>query len=1188
MTRLRAVAFFGVISAVIFSLRDAAAFQPTTQVAVASRAQAELASVVTLDETANALRFTVRGQNIDVGISSKQAYRAVVRWPQFFRAGAIGPDAFPDPITGLFVFHEHEAPLLREVIGQVTPELEIVDHATSAPFEQRRGPSEWRSIDFATRMLAFWRTWNPAAVGPDEREQSLAFVLGYFAHTTTDGFSREWSNHFIGEAWNIRAGADFGVFGELTEEFQRIAIETLIDRRLPPDLLHSSVPAADFALLDIRAPVRFLSDFYRSDVPNPIAFGQREGSLQQYLNYYRHLDRFQGSIVYNYLNAQAEITDKIEELTDFGPVFDYIELTVSLPPLEALIKSGNWASDMAGDLNNWVLQSGGGPVGQFIAEKVANCTVAAEPGQAPGDALLTILNYITEFRTRLASFDHRAESARTNWMRLAECTAQNLAWIERGNFDPATMTNRDACAAMADAPSFEAGNVQGLFVGSVGAGYEQRLRDAFRGADDNLDGAITPNEFYEPLNRHRSFPQNVRRMISYLTTAGLTITEIDDALLSEDLRDNFHAMCENARTEVGSVCLNEALRPLFVAFESAKCAVDVAQCVTNGIASCLTGLCESACSGPNCGGFCRLGNSACHDACDGEFCPPRPPCPPDCVTLPCPFNPFESCTFCNPIPIDLCPPKPPCPTDVFEKFGICGAACDFLLGGDPQCAENIVKTTYNCTLEAFGCGLDILNEQFSTKNYSEKILQPVREFCDQVEPLLEQWQPLKTPAGRVAFIEGELGVPINNINATINFWLGIYDLVVGFSRQVPPEYLVAFAFFGEDTRAGGVQYIQAARAAIGQRLAQVATMPPGQPRTDREDALRRLVQVVDALEARVALPAHTPRTIGDIFRLNVVPDIIAFAPSAIRIRSDIGLNFSSTFDPFFNAVHAAKLGPLTGRADVEALFDAQGVEKLLLPWLQQGGLYSAHCIDAEPSSPFCDVTPSLHNPNCLDCADAELASDPARAGWVMGRGITPFNRRDPVPPAVDHVLTNLPFAANENAYQRLYTRLFRVPDSRPRFGGFEDPTRPWTSGRGGITLGPDARDGAFSLQLDNCNGRMQIDSPAFRTTEWGQIGDLFQLDVLMPPGPPGRWNGGIEIYVDIPEAGLLMAFAGRQEMADLPLGVWSTATFAIPLPVQQAFLEDHPNARLHIIFDPPCQGALRVDNLRFAGNLRSR
>jgi hypothetical protein len=1160
----------------------ATAFQPTTQVAVASRAQSQLASVITLDDSANTLRFTVRGENIDVGISAKAAYRAVVRWPQFFRAGAIGPDAFPDPITGLFVFHENEAPLLRQVIGLATPELELTDHATSAAFEQRRGPSEWRSIDFATRLLAFWKTWSPVVVGPDEREQALAFIMGYFAHTSTDGFSREWSNHFIGGAWNLRAGADFTILNQLTEELQRLAVETMIDRKLPADLLHGSVAASDFALLDIRAPAQFLSDFFRAEVPNPIPFGQREGSIQDYLNFYRHLDRFQGSVVYNYLNAQAEITDKIESFTDYVPAFNYIESTLSLGPLETLIRSGNWAGDMAGDLNNWIIDTGGGPIGEFVAEKIANCTVVAEPGQSPVDALLTILNYITEFHGRLASFDRKAEAARRNWTRLAECTAQNLAWIERGNFDPATLTNRDACAIMADAPSFADGNPQGLFVGSAGAVYEQRLRNAFRGADDDLDGTVSPNEFYEPLNRHRSFPQNVRRMISYLTTAGLTIPEIDDALLSEDLRDNFRAMCANARSQVGSVCLNEFLRPLFVTFETAKCAVEVTQCVTNGIASCLTGLCKSACAAPGCSELCDLGRNACRDACDGKFCLPKPPCP--CVPTPCPELPPICCI--DP-PEELCPPKPPCLPDIVPDFGLCTSACDFLLGGDPRCAESIVKETFNCTLEAFGCGVDILAEQFSTKNYSEKLLQPVRQFCDQVEPMLELWQPLKTPEGRVAFIEGRLGVPLRDINDNINLWLGIYDQIIAFSRQLPPEYLVFIAFLREDIQGGGVQYIQSLRAAIGQRLAQAAQLT-GQPRLDREDALRRLVQVVDALEARVIPPAHTPRTIADIFRLNVVPDVLQFAPSAIRIRSDIGLDFATTFDPFFNAVHGAKIAPLTGRSDVEALFDARGVDKQLLPWLQTANLYSAHCSADGPLSMFCDVTPSLHDPNCIDCPDADLLPDPARANWVAGRGITPFNRRDPVPPALDHILTNLPYAATETAYQRLYTKIFRIPDGRPRLSGFEDPARPWTSGRGGIILSPDAKDGAFSLEIDNCNGRMQLDSPLFRTTEWGQVGDRFELDVLMPPPPPQSWQGRIEIYVDIPDAGMNGAFAGAQEMRDLPLGVWSTARFAIPAAVQQAFLEDHPNARIHIVFDPPCEGRMRVDNLRFAGNLRSR
>jgi hypothetical protein len=1192
---------------------DAHAFQPTTKVAIANQAQSELLPAITADSTPNTLGFTVNNQTLSVIVGAcgsacpdaKQAYQAVVKWPLFYKAGAVGADAFPDPITGVFVGDDNQSALMQNIVRAATtmngvPQVNPTNHAVTVPFELRRGISEWRSIDFAMSLLEFWKNGTYPG-GPDEREQALAFVMGYFVHAVADGFSHSWSNQLTGAPWDLQNGSGIpgrGLFGPVTEEFQRFAIETFVDRKLPASLTDAPGPTGRFAALQLQAPVRFLDAYYSAEVANPVAFGSLDGELVDFLRYYQHLDRFNGGMAYNFFNGQVTITDKLEDFADFGPVFAQVEQIINMGPIEAALRQANWASDMAGDLNSWVVHTAFGNVGEWILTEVANCSVTAEPGQAPFDATLTILDFLTRYRERLAAHQNKAEIAKLNWLRLSECTAQNLAWMDRGDFDPATAQFRDACSVLADAPFVEDGNPQGLFRGDVSTlnPYLPRLRNAFRGADDNLDGQITPNEFFEPLNRHRSIPSNIRRAASYLTTAGLTLPDLDDALLTEDLRDNFHAMCANVRTGTAEVCLTEALRGFYNIFQQTRCDFELAQCAAEKVPECLSGICKSTlCVDsliPGCEGICDAGGAVCRSGCESALCVPEF-CTPDCfcpLPVPCPTlsDPFRICCPTGELCVfpEFCTPSG-CPEILLDG---CYGICDFLSGGDPSCVPDLL----GCTAEHFGCTTEIIADQFRL-DYADDILDPIRDLCDAVEPALEQWQQLKTPAGRLAFLDQELNppFPIAAINGGVNTVLNFYDAFIAASRNFPPEYLVDLAFLAEDFQTGGPFYIQSFRAAIGARQAQVDAQPPSPQRAQQQVALMCLLNVVDAVEAGNLPPLGVALCAVQVVPLGVMPDVPAFGPTDIVLLSDVGLDLPNTFDPFFNARHAARIAPLVQRSDIDGLFDAQGVGTQLLPWAPNpsvAGLFSAHCLAPGANSLFCDVIASFNDPNCIGCPEALRAPDPARNDWVPGRGLVVWNQRTPDTGSVpENVLTNFPMATSNAAFTNLYTRIFRVPDKQPRWTSMEDPSRPWVpaAGSGGIVLDPNAVDGAFSIGFEACPGLTRIVGPAFRTTEFWEIGTQISLRVFVPP-PAGRANAGrVTLFLSVPGAGINFRMVDAVSLDSRNGTGWTTVTFNVPGFMQTALLADSNGASfaIDVLATPPCQDEIRVDDLRFTGTL---
>jgi hypothetical protein len=112
----------------VVSLPTAEAFKPSTHVAVANEAIEHIDLVLNPGDTT--LRFQIGYEILDINVQVTEAYEAVSNNPEFFRAGAIGPDGFPDPVSGQTWGHT----------DQVKGLFDIIESSNGAIIPTRRGP----------------------------------------------------------------------------------------------------------------------------------------------------------------------------------------------------------------------------------------------------------------------------------------------------------------------------------------------------------------------------------------------------------------------------------------------------------------------------------------------------------------------------------------------------------------------------------------------------------------------------------------------------------------------------------------------------------------------------------------------------------------------------------------------------------------------------------------------------------------------------------------------------------------------------------------------------------------------------------------------------------------------------------------------------------------------------------------
>lgn len=1185
--------------------RDVGAFKVTTHAATANDALDQLGQFITTDPNVpDTLVFRVKGKTLNVPVSAKDAYLAIIAHDDFFRAGVVGPDAFPDLITGQYWQHGNQnvdaQALVRSATGgQVSP----TNHPTPDFSSTRVGSSEFRSIDFAMALLAYAKSGDYAFQDTVEQDQVLAFVMGYFAHGVGDSFAHTWVNELAGGAWEF--GSGFGVAGPFTEELKHVAIEGLVDSRVPGYLQNADGSLrGEYDRMLIRAPIRFLDAFFSMEIPGHQPHGNKGSSdYEEFLKYYTHIDRFHGSAIYNYWNLQVEAAKALKNFSGMAPLVDFAEDWQPGPFVNTLIDIVDFPEQVINEVESWI----GGDFIPFVTGGFLSCELTMG-GTSGLDNLRDAWVYLGTFDQRIARYEERAKIARLNWLRLSECTAQNMIRIDGALWDPEhPELNRDACSELADRPwQDEAGSnpdAPGLFRGSLrpeegddSQEFLDDLKSYFRGSDDDGDDLLSEEEFIEPKNGHRRIGSNVKRMKSYLMGFGFTLDDLEDVIFTDSTEQSVTRTCNLVQSPAEHRCLNYNLAPIALPTRTAICLAEEAVCVAGKAADCLSGIClTAACAalppelcldipfgigevcvdlfGDTCIDLCEMTGQACHAA----------------VNSTC--NAFR---FCDPFDILGC----------FDGLadgckGILRPVCDFIAGGDPNCVPGL----FNCVAEGIDCNVNVLTETIVGEGWAEQILSPFIELCDAYDQAKALFERFDTVQERIAFAESH-GVPVTRINELVSIYDRIGDKFAGY----PPEYFVNVMFLPEDLQQDP-EYLADYLDALEQFEEQNSALAPGSEKEARDGAAEKLRSWADAVQGLgEGIPLSNPNLdpaldaakrdlleFEQIVGSLVIPTVAG--PTAQRILGDVGSDMPTTFNPFFNAVQGIKLIPISDQTDVDNLFDQEGLQaaKAFLPWGTQGvGKFSPNCTDPNLTNLYCDVLISFDDPNCFGaegegCADSE--PDPNRNNWINGRGLVAWNKYSPTNPAASNVLTAFPLASSQAAYDSLYVRVFDVPGRLPGFMGFEDEDKPWT------TTGPasieendgGASEGQRSLQVTGC-GYTPIHSPLFNTAELGVVGTKLAIDVLLPmqQGNP-HWFGDVQAYVHIPAANVYNAPLGTKALTGLTKGSWRTIEFDIPSNVRSALLGDYPDAQLRLAVNlGECVAPFRIDNVRFTGDIEYR
>ena len=412
------------------ALGSVSAFKVSTHVAVANKALDDIQK--SFDESSGTNRVTFHG--IDLDVSYDRAYNAILQYPEYFRMGTTGPDAFPDMVGGQAILHTNNG-----VLNEDFPTK------TSTKYEHRYRPSTYRSIDFAMKLL------DMAYERGDDKE--LSFALGFVGHCVGDGFMHTWINEQVEGSFDYFHGDGF--LGGLTEEVKHVAVEGFIDARLPHVLTstNSVRPSgkSDYNRMDLNAPYDLLDEFfntymnegysesidqiYESIVSGELVIegdnmaghpdfpGYTRWVAEKIYNERRDLSRMNGEFVggklYEYFDFQLNILESIENgtssfrqsLSNLGEMrpFSYKAMEYVLD------KSGfGWAKSAIDDI-----------MAKFNANE-------------------SQFNYLSEIDDNYDDMKEKIKAYRRNWMVMSKCVMENaVKGHAEGNVDNCLEVNND-------------------------------------------------------------------------------------------------------------------------------------------------------------------------------------------------------------------------------------------------------------------------------------------------------------------------------------------------------------------------------------------------------------------------------------------------------------------------------------------------------------------------------------------------------------------------------------------------------------------------------------------------------------------------------------------------------------------------------------------------------------------------
>ncbi len=318
--------------------------------------------------------YTLRFRGLDLKISVKDGYDAILANPDFFRAGSLGPDAFPDMITGQMDEHSNRGLAAK---GN--------DHRTTdVTYDLRENSKQYRSIDYGMRLLVQARNSGSS--------QNIAFALGYLGHVSGDGFMHAWVNEQAKGAWSYTDGQ--GLFGPLSEEIKHVASEGLVDQSMPDKLLttHPRVDdKIDYSRVKTAAPYDLLDHLYSEELP-------RSGGEPV------------GGDIYKYFSFQKTAMNDIEAGTNAS-----LNVLASVAGGPGSPSAVSWVMGRIPGMDALRYITGYNP-----AEKIAQMFFDDNPLFNPATW------YLDQVKDNMHNLNASVDVYRRNWVVMSHCTADNL------------------------------------------------------------------------------------------------------------------------------------------------------------------------------------------------------------------------------------------------------------------------------------------------------------------------------------------------------------------------------------------------------------------------------------------------------------------------------------------------------------------------------------------------------------------------------------------------------------------------------------------------------------------------------------------------------------------------------------------------------------------------------------------
>ena len=375
----------------------------------------------------NRLLVNANGDWIPLPFTYAFGLEVIQEYPDYYAAGLVGPDAFPDMITGQMMMHGDYSAQIRALHEALNEDAKYSDakNDRGLPIQDRPRPSQLRAIDFAMLLIedvfgnakastsgnipwcsadsasASYSEDDMAPVGdftPDSEDSQIyvmkgdapenmnigsqmslytdgtlvdidldvdldwqdaadrhnalsepiptysnlgavsydggsnqrmkiAFALGYLGHGIGDSFAHDYVNRLAGGAFAITEGE--GAFGPLTQELKHIAIEGVVDWKLPAHLKYDNGRLPEGYRL--RAPLKALDDFYRDRFkdgvrgnPNPPP-GRTNGEVGEYLKHYKDVDTRLGGPVYTYFDANRNAGEMLSRVPDVRKIVNKLD-----------------------------------------------------------------------------------------------------------------------------------------------------------------------------------------------------------------------------------------------------------------------------------------------------------------------------------------------------------------------------------------------------------------------------------------------------------------------------------------------------------------------------------------------------------------------------------------------------------------------------------------------------------------------------------------------------------------------------------------------------------------------------------------------------------------------------------------------------------------------------------------------